>query len=120
MDIEQTRRSASPFNEASHLNELPAFAMGHRRISDSLKQVQALRDRAKELMRSNVPELLHVATPELQEGAIEVFPHLRANLLADMTQVVPGHRKARHNRTGIGCVESHCLGDLVGIVSCYG
>lgn len=50
MRFDQRRRSASSLHEASGLNEVPAFAVAERRISDALKEMRTFLDAAKEKM----------------------------------------------------------------------
>src|SRR3982074_978156 len=116
MRFEQCRRGRSPLDEASGLNEMPAFAVTKRRISGALKEVRTFLDAAKEKMRRRFP--LSAGAFGLEKELIELLPHLGRNLFAHLPGVLASCAHARDDRGLVLGVKGQGLGHAVGIGLC--
>src|SRR6266852_1026590 len=71
---------------------------------------------SEKIMWPRVPDVLDARALYLQEYAIELLPHLRANLLAHLAQIFSGSGKASDDGSSIFRIEGHRLGDFESII----
>src|SRR6516164_1354939 len=114
MGVEQGRQRVAALHIAAKLDELPAFAVAHGGVGNALKEVRALLDGAKKLVRLQDPALFRAAFDYLQIELVELLPHLRAALLADVTEVLPRRRHAGNDGREVFAAEDQRLGELEG------
>jgi hypothetical protein len=93
-------------DEAAELDELPPFAVRHRRVGDALKKVDALDHRRQELVGARPRLRMRRITPHVEEQAVDLLPHLRADLLAHLPRVLACATDARGNRILVGEIEN--------------
>jgi hypothetical protein len=80
--------------------------MRHRRVGDALKEVDALDHRREELMGPRGPlRFGRLAPPDGEVQAIDLLPHLRADLFADLAGLLARGADARRNGLAIGEVD---------------
>src|SRR5690348_13258087 len=86
--IDQPRRRYRPFEKASQANKMPAFAMVHRSISQTLDQLDAFFHPCQKAMWLGMPYPLDRVPLDLKIEPVHLFPHLRTDLLAYLACVL--------------------------------
>src|SRR5579863_404062 len=84
----QPRQRFGALDKTSEPDVLPAFAVRHGGIGDTLEEMRALLHRAKERVGIEQPGLAGRRAVYLQVQAVELLPHFRAALLAHLPQVL--------------------------------
>src|SRR6266404_9232936 len=111
----QSGESVSALHIASKLNIVPAFAVAHRRVGYSLKKVYAIKRSAEKQLRMQDPALARGSAYDLQVEPVELLPHFRAALFADLPQIFARCRNAGDDRRRIGTIESQRVGERCGV-----
>jgi hypothetical protein len=86
--FQQRRRRGRALDETSDLDVVPALVVAQRRIGDAVKQVRAFDHRPHDRARLLVPHLFALGLAHEQIHAIELLPHLAADLLANVSRVL--------------------------------
>ena len=94
VNVEQACDGRRAFDKSSYLDKLPAFAMIHGGIGDALHQVRALDNDGQQIQRLGLPKTSRFHAPHFVKKAVELFPHLRADLLANLPRVLARRRDA--------------------------
>src|SRR5215204_1219298 len=115
IDVEQGGGRGGALDVAPDLYELPALAVVHRRVGDALEKVRTLLYRAEEFVRGDIPDVVEPRLLDLQKEPVELLPHLGADLLAHLPQVLARGGDAGHDGGLVRDVERHRLGDAVGV-----
>ncbi len=119
VDVEQARDGRGALDEPAHLDELPAFAVVHGGIGDALHQVRAFENDGQKIQRLGLPKAGRFHAPHFVKKAVELFPHLRADLLANLACVLARRRDAAGDvaqRVGLRAGERIAvLGDRAGM-----
>src|SRR6266487_182089 len=116
MNINQGSSDPGSFNIATDLDKLPAFVVAHRGVGEALETLDALVHADQKLMHAGEPDIGHTSTFNTQEEAIELLPHLRTDLIADLARVITGRADAGYNRISIGGIEGQRPGNAIIIV----
>src|SRR5712691_12032768 len=97
MCVQQGSGSRGAFEKAGDAYKVPAFAVTHSGIGYALEEIYALFHTVEEFMWLGVPYLFHAGPLYLQEEAVKLFPHLRADLLAHLPRIFACSRDTGHN-----------------------
>ena len=84
--------------------------MRHGRVGHALEQVHAVDDRGQELVRARRPvRLRRLPPPDRQEQAIDLLPHLGADLFADLPRVLARGADAGGDRLAVRQVDVRAI-----------
>src|SRR5207302_1900408 len=89
--------SRGTFEKAGDAYKVPAFAVTHSGIGYALEDIYALFHTVEEFMWLGIPYLFHAGPLYLQEEAVKLFPHLRADLLTHLPRIFACSRDTGHN-----------------------
>jgi hypothetical protein len=95
--IQEGGGSCGAFEETPDTNKVPALAVTHSRISNALEEINILFHAVQESMWLRVPDLFHAGLLHLQEEAVELLPHLRADLFAYLPGIFARRFDAGHD-----------------------
>ena len=115
MRIQQGGGSCSAFEKAPDANEVPALAVAHSRIGNALEEINVLFHAVQESVWLRVPDLFHTGLFHPQEEAVELLPHLRADLLAHLPCIFACGFDAGLNGRGVGLIKGQCVRNAIGI-----
>src|SRR5579871_3693894 len=102
MCFHQAGESVGALDISTELNMLPAFAVAHRAVGDSLEEVRAFLHRAEERVGLHDPRLFrpHVRARvhDLEIETIELLPHFGAALFAYVAEIFARGSDAGYDR----------------------
>ena len=110
---EQRGDGVAALQEAPRLDELPALRVAEGRVGEALEEVDRLLDGAEELVRLPPPDRVDGRAAHGQVEAVDLLPHLGADLLAHLARVLPRGQDAGDHRGGVALVEGQMAGDFV-------
>jgi hypothetical protein len=102
VNIQKYRQGARALNEPAQLDEAPALVVVHGGIGDPLKQMRPLAHAGQEHMRIRFPLVFDPGIANGMKETIDLFPHSRAGLFANVPRVLTCSLDAAHN--GRTCV----------------
>ena len=90
--VDQRGEHAGALDEAAELDEVPAFAVVHRGVGQALEHVRSGLYGFEEFVRRDASGFKQGDALHFVEEAVELLPHLGADLLADLAGVLArGH-----------------------------
>ncbi len=112
MCFEKRRQRVGTLDVTAELDELPAFAVAHGRIGDAVKQICAFEHGQEEVVRLQDPLFSGAALDHVKIQTIELFPHARAALLANMAKVFTRCGNAGNDGRTVGAAEDQGIEKL--------
>src|ERR1035438_3046039 len=98
ISVQQDAEIAGPLYIFAELDKMPGLVVIHSVGGNSIKPVRAFANQAHHSHCTCIIIGLQLKASHLVEKTIQVFPHLRADLLANLPGVFAGPADAFHNR----------------------
>src|ERR1700722_7334927 len=89
VNLQQGRRRISAFQVSAQPNKLPALAMDHGRVADSLEQMNAIDHRGQRIVDAGAELHLRVRRVHLVVKPVKPLPLFTRYLFANLTRVLP-------------------------------
>src|SRR5208282_2228185 len=98
ISVQQEAEIASPLDIFAELDKMPSLVVIHSVGGNSMKPVRAFANQAHHSHCTGIVIGLQLKASHLVEKTIQLLPHLRADLLANLPGIFAGAADAFHNR----------------------
>ena len=110
-EIQNPGRAVRALEQFPDPDEVPAFAVGHRRVSRSLEKMRARNDALEKFVGARADQFLGRVALHKQIEAVDLLPHLARDLFARRSRIFSRARQTRHDRIRIFLLQADEIDD---------